>query len=66
MSVILEILYKMPNSEILNELKISVLGNGILKTKEELRIYLNTVEIMLWTEFTCSFLQMHPSFCISN
>lgn len=66
MSAILKILYVMPNSEVLSELKILILGNGVLVTKEELYIYLNSIEMTLWTQFTCSFLQMHPSFCISN
>lgn len=63
---ILEILYEMFNSEVLSELKISVLGNGILKMKEELNIYFSSIAMTLWKQFTCSFLQMHPSLCISN
>ena len=63
---ILEILYEMSNSEVLSGMKITGLGNRNLKTKSELCIYLGSTKMRLWTQFTCSFLQMHPSLCISN
>lgn len=45
----------MSDSEISNQLKISVLGNGILKREEELPIYLDSIEMTFWIQFICSF-----------